>query len=48
MYRVNKKDNTIEPVPKKTFTELNYKEVTNLQEWIAKKPSCLIREDILF
>jgi len=44
MYKINKKDNTIEPVPEKTFSELKYKEVSNLQEWIAKKPSCLGEE----
>ena len=38
MYINHRKDNRIEEVPTATFSELNYKERENLQEWIANTP----------
>ena len=44
MYRINKEKNTIEPLKKRSFTELNFGERLHLQEWIAKNPSSLGEE----
>lgn len=44
MYRINKEKNTIEPLKKRSFTELNFRERDHLQEWIAKNPSSLGEE----
>lgn len=44
MYKINKQSNSIEKVDKKTFTELGFRERQNLQEWIAKEPTCLGEE----
>jgi len=44
MYKINKENNTIEQLEKKTFTELNFSEREHLQEWIAKNPSSLGEE----
>lgn len=44
MYKINKRSNSIEKVDKKTFSELGFKERQNLQEWIAKEPTCLGEE----
>ena len=44
MYRINKEKNIIEPLEKRSFTELNFRERDHLQEWIAKNPSSLGEE----
>ena len=44
MYRINKEKNTIEPLKKRSFSELNFRERDHLQEWIAKNPSSLGEE----
>lgn len=44
MYLINKTDNCITELEKKTFADLQFKERDNLQEWIAKNPSCLGEE----
>ncbi len=44
MYRINKAKNTIEPLKKRSFSELNFRERDHLQEWIAKNPSSLGEE----
>ena len=46
MYLINKQENNISEIEKKTFFELGFREREHLQEWIAKKPSCL-GEDLL-
>ena len=46
MYRINKEKNIIEPLEKRSFTELNFRERDHLQEWIAKNPFSL-GEDLL-
>lgn len=38
MYIIHQKENSIEKVSAATFSELNYKERENLQEWIANTP----------
>src|SRR5260370_40201054 len=44
MFKVNREANSIEALEKRTFAELGFKERHNLQEWIAKMPSCLGEE----
>jgi uncharacterized protein DUF4268 len=44
MYQIDKKQNKINPLEEKTFSELGLKEREHLQEWIAKSPSCLCEE----
>ena len=44
MYKINKQSNSIEKIDKKTFAELGFRERQNLQEWIAKEPTCLGEE----
>ena len=46
MFRIDKTGNQIQPLKKRTFTELGFKERAHIQEWIAKDPSCL-GEDLL-
>ncbi|APG06968.1 hypothetical protein BKD09_01380 [Bradyrhizobium japonicum] len=46
MFRINKDENSIEPLTSQTFAELGFRERQHLQEWIAKVPSCL-GEDLL-
>lgn len=46
MFRIDKDDNSIKPLKARSFLELGFKERQNLQEWIAKYPSCL-GEDLL-
>jgi len=46
MYLINKENNSITQLDKKTFFELKFKEREHLQEWIAKNPSSL-GEDLL-
>ena len=41
MYRINQRDNNIEPVEKITFKSAGLKERQHLQEWIAKNPESL-------
>lgn len=43
-FRINAETNSIEPLITRTFGELGFKERSNLQEWIAKEPSCLGEE----
>jgi hypothetical protein len=43
-FRINTESNSIEPLTTRTFGELGFKERSNLQEWIAKEPSCLGEE----
>jgi uncharacterized protein DUF4268 len=44
MFKINKEANSIEPMAIRSFSELGFKERSNLQEWIAKTPSCLGEE----
>lgn len=46
MYLINKKENSIIELQRKTFTELSFRERENLQKWIEKNPNCL-GEDLL-
>ncbi|AJD04924.1 endonuclease NucS domain-containing protein [Campylobacter lari] len=46
MYKINKIENSITKLPEKSFKDLKFTERNNLQEWIAKNPSCL-GEDLL-
>jgi hypothetical protein len=43
-FRINTETNSILPLTARTFGELGFKERSNLQEWIAKEPSCLGEE----
>ena len=40
-FKINTEANSITPLTARTFGELGFKERSNLQEWIAKQPSCL-------
>jgi hypothetical protein len=44
MFKIDKASNSIIPLTIQTFADLGFKERTNLQEWIAKEPSCLGEE----
>lgn len=44
MFKVNREANSIEALENRSFAELGFKERNNLQEWIAKMPSCLGEE----
>ena len=44
MFKVNREANSIEALDNRSFAELGFKERHNLQEWIAKMPSCLGEE----
>lgn len=46
MYLINSENNSIGKIKTASFRELGFKERENLQEWIAKNPSCL-NEDLL-
>ena len=46
MYQINKTENTLTRLDKKSFSDLGFRERENLQEWIAKNPDCL-GEDFL-
>lgn len=46
MYQINKAENNLTKLEKKSFTDLGFRERENLQEWIAKNPDCL-GEDFL-
>lgn len=41
MFVINKASNTIQSLPRKTFSELGFKERAHLQEWLAENPSAL-------
>lgn len=43
-FRIDAASNSIAPLSVRTFGELGFKERSNLQEWIAKEPSCLGEE----
>jgi hypothetical protein len=43
-FKINIEANSITPLTARTFGELGFKERSNLQEWIAKVPSCLGEE----
>ena len=45
-FKIDTESNSIMPLTARTFGELGFKERNNLQEWIAKEPSCL-GEDLL-
>ena len=44
MYLIDKNTNLISEIPKKTFTQLGFKEKENLQEWLANNPQALGEE----
>jgi Domain of unknown function (DUF4268) len=44
MFKIDTASNSIMPLTIRTFANLGFKERTNLQEWIAKEPSCLGEE----
>lgn len=44
MYLIDKENNRIQNLAKKTFTELGFRERQHLQEWIANKPESLGEE----
>src|ERR1700683_429976 len=44
MFKIDKASNSITTLTTRTFEELGFKERANLQEWIAKEPSCLGEE----
>ena len=46
MYQINKEENRIYKISKKTFGELGLKEREHLQEWIAHNPE-VFWEDLL-
>jgi hypothetical protein len=43
-FKIDSEGNSITPLTVRTFGELGFKERSNLQEWIAKEPSCLGEE----
>lgn len=47
MFVIDKDSNKIDKIQEKSFHDLGFKERDNLQEWIAKNPSCLGDEDLL-
>jgi hypothetical protein len=44
MFRIDRASNSIIPLKTQTFGALGFTERANLQEWIAKRPSCLGEE----
>ena len=46
MYKIDTASNSIQPLKKKSFSSLGFRERENLQEWIAKQPDVL-GEDLL-
>jgi hypothetical protein len=44
MFKIDTASNSITSLTIRTFGEIGFKERTNLQEWIAKEPSCLGEE----
>lgn len=47
MFVIDKVNNKIDKIQAKSFHDLGFKERENLQEWIAKNPSCLGDEELL-
>ena len=47
MFVIDKENNKIDKIQAKSFHDLGFKERENLQEWIAKNPSCLGDEELL-
>src|SRR5215467_12579382 len=45
-FKINTETNSIVPLTVRSFGELGFNERYNLQEWVAKEPSCL-GEDLL-
>ena len=43
---IHRESNSIEPLASRAFWELGFNERNHLQEWVAKRPSCL-GEDLL-
>jgi hypothetical protein len=43
-FKINIESNSIVPLRARSFGELGFRERSNLQEWIAKEPSCLGEE----
>lgn len=43
-FKIDTETNAIVPLTSRTFAELGFRERANLQEWIAKEPSCLGEE----
>lgn len=41
MYLINRSTNTLQPLNKKSFNEIGFKERQHLQEWLASNPQCL-------
>ena len=39
MYKIDRQNNKIETLKKRSFADLGFKEREHLQEWIAKEPS---------
>lgn len=46
MYQIDRTNNCINPLDKRTFSELGFREREHLQEWIAKNPGAF-EEDLL-
>jgi Domain of unknown function (DUF4268) len=46
MYLINRSENRISKIEKKTFTELEFREREHLQEWIANSPE-ILGEDLI-
>jgi len=44
MFKINSDSNEIAPLQLRSFSDLGFEERANLQEWIAKQPSCLGEE----
>lgn len=47
MFIIDKVNNKLDRIEKKTFHDLGFREREHLQEWIAKDPSCLGGEELL-
>ena len=47
MFKIDRASNSITSLTTRTFEELGFKERANLQEWIAKEPSCLGEEFLI-
>ena len=47
MFRIDRKANEIHPLEARKFSDLGFKERSNLQEWIAKHPACLGEEMLI-
>jgi RecB family endonuclease NucS len=47
MFKIDRASNSVTSLTTRTFEELAFKERANLQEWIAKEPSCLGEEFLI-